>query len=718
MVASRWALRSAVYSMTGAAVWLLLSVQGWVAPGSSARGQGGVAPALAQSETQQRAVVVLKDGTELTGEIIEETDETIVLRSAFGRSTIQKSRIKEIKRGTNPLREEFEERYVRAATSVTQLFQLAQWALENNLVVEQRRALGKILELDPNHQGARKALGHARLDGVWLDEQRVVELLRQGYALEGLELVKKAGAGGTGAGASGSGTNPGGTGGAGAGPAPTPQPTIKRERRELTPAEKAAAEKAREANRKAAEKYRRKKELEYKGVPWEKAWKIRSEVYDVTCNSTKEVADTYRVIMDGLYAKLITRLQQRQVRGGRMPVFIYRNREEFLLRTGQREGVGGFYNRITQELHGYHGTFGLTGSTFSVLAHEGTHQVQGRVLGAQRMAELPIWLIEGTAVYFGDGAKLDYRKKDIVTGLIPRDRLFHIQDKMRKGTHEPLRTLIALPQARYGGSQYADGWSLVHFLFNDKEGYKLIGAYWLAGSERRVTATDFVTLAERHFGSMEELERKWIQHTLALVPEDAGTVEDDGYFSSDDFGFEIRLPAPDWEFVLNTGDNATLVKMVLPGTDAAIEVRFLNNDAAADPNVYVDGVVKAAQATYGEVVRAKTTINGLSGFVLDYSDPVPAPPKKEDPKAEPKGDEPKGAGPGGPEPAGGGEAAKPEVPVDQVKGPRKRYRSYLIVDLTKAVIVRCSVRFEDFTALEGDFQAAADSLELVSRNRW
>lgn len=655
-----------------------------------------------------RAVIVLTDGTELTGEIIEETDDAVVIRSAFGRSTIQKSRIKEIKRGQNPLREEFEDRYARAADSVSKLFQVAQWALENNLVVEHRRALGKVIELDSNHMGARKALGHARLDGTWVDEQRVNELLRQGYVLDGLELVKKA--------ASGPSVNPegskpgttsvgGGTGSADA----TPKPTLKRERRELTDAEKAKAAKAREDRRKEAQKHARKKELEYKGVPWEKAWKIRSPIYDITCNSTKEVADTYRWIMDHLYVELSNRFNQKHQRGGRLAVFVYRNREEFQLRTGS--GAGGFYRPDTQELHAYHGTFGLTGTTYSVLAHEGTHQFQGRVLG--NMWNLPIWIIEGIAVYFGDGSKLDWEKKKIVTGIVPRDRLFHIQEKMSKGTHEPLRTLIALPQARFGGSQYADGWSLVNFLFSDKAGFELIGRYWLLGTERKVSTSDFVTLAERYFGSMEELERKWIEFTLAIKPDPAGRVEDDGYFVSDDFSFETQLPAPDWEFVLDTNDNATIVKMVLPGTDASVNIRFLNNQDEAKPEAFVANMLAATKARYTDVESRKASINGLDGFVVDYADPV----------AESVGPEGKGEATDKAEPkeggaTGGDTTAKPEVPVDQVKGPRMRYRSYLIVDLTKALMIRCSCRYEDFGSLEADFQAASDNFEMIIRNRW
>ena len=73
------------------------------------------------------------------------------------------------------------------------------------------------------------------------------------------------------------------------------------------------------------------------------------------------------------------------------------------------------------------------------------------------------------AVYYGDGSKLDYDKKRMVSGLIPRDRLFHIQEKMRSKTHTPLTKLIAMPQRRFTGSHYADGWSLVYFFFDGPE---------------------------------------------------------------------------------------------------------------------------------------------------------------------------------------------------------------------------------------------------------
>lgn len=661
---------------------------------------GGASIALGQDS--EKAVIVLEDGSEITGQIIEETDDAVVVRSAFGKSTIKRSRIKEIRRGKNPLRTEFLERFERAAKreNVSQLFDLSDWALDNGLIAEQRRALLKIIDIEPNHERARGALGHARLDGEWVNERRVEELVRQGYRLDGLDLKKRSGAG--------AGSGNGGTPTPGVekkDPPKEPGKTRKpRVRKELTPEEKKKQEKRRAKKRKEAEEFQRKKEKEYIGVPWSQRHKIKTPRFDIECNSTLEVAKTYQWIMENLYAELSRRFTQKHTRGGgRLPVFIYKTHEEFMQRTGTRHpGVGGFYNILSEQVHCYHGTFGLTQTTYNVLAHEGTHQFQGRVLGNLR--NLPPWILEGLAVYFGDGSKLDYRKKKIVSGLIPRDRLFHIQDKMKKGSHEPLRTLISLPQARFSGSQYADGWSLVYFLFNDKKrGRKMIGDYWLAGTKRAVTRRDFEILADKYFGSMNELEEQWVEYTLALKPEESGRIEGD-YFISDDFKFEIRRPTDEWVMTQDTGENNALIAMTIPDTTAKIEVRFVNNSGGLEGKKFLEAFFRIRAAIYSDFEFKKTTFAGLDGYELTFYDKV----KGEDAE-ESDDDEPNVT-----------DLDKKEEEGDEEdeEDVRRKYRSYMLIGLTKAYSIQGSAAVEDFEDFTQDFREAAESLELILNNRW
>ncbi|MFQ5654531.1 MAG: hypothetical protein ACE5GW_07350, partial [Planctomycetota bacterium] len=415
-------------------------------------GMSAAAAPGAGDEDPAQATVVLNDGTEIAGTIVKETDDAVILRSAFGVTTIRRERIKEIRRGNSPLIEEFQERFEEAAARrrPAELLDLAEWAHRKGLEVEWRRTLDKVIEFDPDNTRARSELGHARLDGKWIEEREVEELLGQGYRLKGLELVKPE-----------------------VGKTPSPKKADKPRKgssaekpkaRKLSSAEKKKLEREREKRRKQQERYRRQRQLEYEGVAWRDRWQLKSSHYRIVCDSTEKVARTYMAIMEELHRVLSTRFKQRSLRSQKPTVTIYRNQQEFMNKTGMPKGVGGFYQPSSESVHAYHGTFGLTGTTFKVLAHEGTHQFQGKVL--PNMRNFPKWIIEGMAVYYGDGSRLDHDKEKIVVGLVPRDRLFHIQEKMLQGTHTPLRSLVNLPGNKFGGSQYADSWSLLYYCFD------------------------------------------------------------------------------------------------------------------------------------------------------------------------------------------------------------------------------------------------------------
>jgi hypothetical protein len=136
------------------------------------------------------AVVVMKDGTEVSGTIIQEDDTHISLRTVFGVSKIPREKIKEIRGGGGAIKGQFEERFKKsaAAKDVAALLELAEWARRQNLTVECERSLRKVLEIDGSNESARNSLGYARLDGKWLEPREVQEKLASGYELVGLDL--------------------------------------------------------------------------------------------------------------------------------------------------------------------------------------------------------------------------------------------------------------------------------------------------------------------------------------------------------------------------------------------------------------------------------------------------------------------------------------------------------------------------------------------------
>ena len=67
------------------------------------------------------------------------------------------------------LDEEFDKRLADAGSDVEKLWQLHLWCKETSRSAESRTVLKKVIELSPDHQDARKALGHHFYDNQWFE---------------------------------------------------------------------------------------------------------------------------------------------------------------------------------------------------------------------------------------------------------------------------------------------------------------------------------------------------------------------------------------------------------------------------------------------------------------------------------------------------------------------------------------------------------------------
>lgn len=63
--------------------------------------------------------------------------------------------------------DEFQTRFEAAGSDTEALWKLQEWAKEQGKIIQARECLKKIVELDPDHEAARKALGHHSYDGQW-----------------------------------------------------------------------------------------------------------------------------------------------------------------------------------------------------------------------------------------------------------------------------------------------------------------------------------------------------------------------------------------------------------------------------------------------------------------------------------------------------------------------------------------------------------------------
>ncbi|MFN0057520.1 MAG: hypothetical protein ACKVX7_03610 [Planctomycetota bacterium] len=700
---------------------------------------GEAPPAAAEKD----AVVVLADGTELNGTIIEETDTHVTLRTPIGVSKIARTKIKEIRSGNPAMKSQFDERFARASSSkdVAALLELAEWArVKKNLNVEYERALRKVIELDADNATARKELGYARLDGKWIEPREVQNLLLKDYELVGLDLRKRTAPapnapkpeptvpqpgplapkpeGATGPNTPGSGTPP-----ANGGATDTGTPDITKLlppaalTGKLTDEERTQREKKRAATRPASlEKYKAfcaRKRREHEGVEWSQRYVKNTQHYKLTTNVSEDVSRVYMTLLEWIYAELGERFTDRSVTSQKSDIFIYRSQADFMAENPNvGPGTGAFFQPASKQVHGFHGVFSETNTTLGVLCHELTHQFESIKL--PNMDNLPAWLIEGMAVYLGDGARLD-PERGITVGLIPRDRLLHMKAKIADGTHSKLRPLVALEYRQLNGSLYSDVWSLCYFLFagpdNKTRGRPFIIQYWLWIKERKVFVKDFEELAMKHFGGMAELEKQWIDFTKTIQPEAIGVVSKD-VFESDDFRFKVRLPAPRWQYRLKDLEHNELVVMEVPGTDVKIRANMRNKpDYEQSLDDYArEFLEKPLEANYADVKREGLNFYGGQVLKYTYRDMTASERAAALAKALAKS---------------GGKTIPPVDPADQAKAKAldkpelaRKYCHYLFVGFNGAYSLVGSAPTPVFDEFAVDFEEAARDLELIPKNRW
>lgn len=118
-------------------------------------------------------VVRFKDGRELAGEIVEETEEHVRIKSDLGTIKIERSRIASIEYVRTPRQELAERRAALADDDVAALFDLGIWAEEQSLAKEARALFEEVVALAPDHTFANEKLGHVRVDGRWLPPEEV-----------------------------------------------------------------------------------------------------------------------------------------------------------------------------------------------------------------------------------------------------------------------------------------------------------------------------------------------------------------------------------------------------------------------------------------------------------------------------------------------------------------------------------------------------------------
>jgi hypothetical protein len=194
-----------------------------------------------------------------------------------------------------------------------------------------------------------------------------------------------------------------------------------------------------------------------------------------------------------------------------LPFYLFSKQEDYFA-AGAIPGSAGVFTgdslmaRVIRSRDGHIGN-----GTWHVVQHEGFHQFVHAVIRGQ----IPTWVNEGLAEYFGEGV---FTGDGMVTGVIPAFRCKKVQQEISSGAFLPLPKMMAMTiqewNSRLDVVHYDQAWSMVHFLAQAENGkYQDAFARYLqlvgkgTPSERAWSAA---------FGSVEGFEGRWKEFWTAL----------------------------------------------------------------------------------------------------------------------------------------------------------------------------------------------------------
>jgi hypothetical protein len=111
-------------------------------------------------------VLVMKDGRRIEGTVTAQDATRVKITTSFGEFEFPLAQVERVEKGkTNA--QDFDERW-KAAKSAEDFFALGQWAEQKKMRPEAKRAMKRVLELEPQHAGANTFFGKVQYKGEWL----------------------------------------------------------------------------------------------------------------------------------------------------------------------------------------------------------------------------------------------------------------------------------------------------------------------------------------------------------------------------------------------------------------------------------------------------------------------------------------------------------------------------------------------------------------------
>jgi hypothetical protein len=261
------------------------------------------------------------------------------------------------------------------------------------------------------------------------------------------------------------------------------------------------------------------------GSWWQRAPVRTSRSYSVKTDLPRDEAQAYGRHLDRMYEEYARRLSSMAPRSPEaLDVLIFARQEEYLrvLRTQfgvDATGTGGVFFATEAGTALAFWTEDLPVSRVQhVIQHEGFHQFAFSRFGS----DLPMWVNEGLAEYFGSAIIVD---GTLVAGQCSARQVADLSQALEGGRTIPFREMIAIDNPGWNdrlrdgrsGILYLQAWAMVHFLV-EGEGGRYRGPF-----ERYLALVNDGILAaptwEQVFGAdVEAFEARWRECALALKP--------------------------------------------------------------------------------------------------------------------------------------------------------------------------------------------------------
>jgi len=202
----------------------------------------------------------------------------------------------------------------------------------------------------------------------------------------------------------------------------------------------------------------------------------------------------------------------------KLPFYLFNSSDEYYAGGGLAGSSGVFTgDALLVAVNGHHPDAG----TWHIVQHEGFHQFAAAMIGG----DMPIWLNEGMAEYFGEGI---FTGDSFVTGGIPPARLRRLKYEINATGDKGLPTVAqmmlvshSLWNAQISIRNYDKAWSMVHFLAHGEGGkfQKLFVNFMLELNR----GTAWEPAWQHNFGDGNGFEEHWKAYWLGL---DANPTDD------------------------------------------------------------------------------------------------------------------------------------------------------------------------------------------------